>query len=296
MLNLMLIKVTLVVLGLFCVVKFIQAYRQEDKEILTKKDMVTTSAIGFVANFFDTFGIGSFASIVALKQIFRLMPSDIKLTGTMNAQAVIPTMLQALLFLQLVKIDWITLIVAVVMISFGAILSGNLIHKIQLKTVHAVMLVGFIATAIIVLLNQLHLMNVGGDLTMLRGYKLAILGLVMFVAGLLPAFGIGFYSLVIVAVFLLGLSPIIAFPIMTTASSIQMPMTALSFIKSRKIYFKSAVLLMVFGSIAVIVAAQLVSIIDSYYLKWLLLIILVFNIYIILKKLHTESKLSSIIV
>ena len=81
----------------------------------------------------------------------------------------------------------------------------------------------------------------------LTGYRLAIFAGFMFISGLLPAFGVGYYSLVQVFIFIVGASPIIAFPIMATASAFQMPATAVPFILKRKFYFKSALILMIAG-------------------------------------------------
>jgi uncharacterized membrane protein YfcA len=65
---------------------------------------------------------------------------------------------------------------------------------------------------------------------------------------------------------------------MAAASSYQMPLTAITFIKKGMFYSKSAILMAVFGVLGVFIAAPLISVIDSYTLKWVLLVIVAYNI------------------
>ena len=62
------------------------------------------AAIGFVANFLDTLGVGSFAVKTACYKQFRLI-DDRVLPGTLNGQGVLPTVTQALIFIGVVNVD-----------------------------------------------------------------------------------------------------------------------------------------------------------------------------------------------
>src|SRR5215510_3736578 len=66
-------------------------------------------AIGFVTNFFDTLGIGSFAPTTAIYKFFRLVPDE-QIPGTLNVGHALPTVVQALVFIAVVKVDPTTLI------------------------------------------------------------------------------------------------------------------------------------------------------------------------------------------
>ena len=61
-------------------------------------------AIGFVTNFLDTLGIGSFATTTA---IFRLLgePADELIPGTLIAGHALPVLAQALIFINVVSVD-----------------------------------------------------------------------------------------------------------------------------------------------------------------------------------------------
>ena len=105
----------------------------------------------------------------------------------------------------------------------------------------------------------------------------------MFLAGCLPAFGVGYYSIILVVIFLLGLSPAVAYPIMTTASAVQMPMTAVPMIKTRQYYSFSTLLMAIPGCIAVFIAAPIISRVDASFLKWVLLVVIFYNIWALFK-------------
>ena len=281
------ICVTLLVCSTFIYFLFNLKY---GKEQLTLKAKLQTMLSGFVANFFDTFGIGSFSSYFALRNLFGLLPENKRYNGTLVVQATLPTMLQSVLFLQLVKIDSLTLVVSCIAIALGGVVSGYFVRYVTKNMIYNVMLVTFVITAIILLLSKMNMLNVGGDLTQIRGIKLIVLGGVMFLAGCLPAFGVGYYSIVLVVIFLLGLSPAVAYPIMTTASAVQMPMTAVPMIKNRQFYSLSAIILTITGCLAVLIAAPIISKIDGSMLKWILLVVLVYNIWMLLKaKLELKS-------
>ncbi len=253
------------------------------EEKLTLKAQLKISFIGFIANLLDTIGIGSFAIIIALRRILNVMTDDVKLIGTMNIQAVITALAQTLIFLHFISLDIITLLIAISMITLGGFLSGLIAVRIDKKIVQDVMLIAFIFTGILLFLTQLNILEIASNSTAIKGIKLIIFAIFMLIAGTLPAFGVGYYSLVKTSIFLFGVSPIIAFPIMASASSYQMPVTAITFINKKMFYAKSAILLAIFGVLGVFIAAPLISKVNPYVLKWILLGVVVYNVVTIAK-------------
>ena len=65
-------------------------------------------AIGFVTNFFDTLGIGSFATTTSAYKLWKLVP-DQQIPGTLNVGHVAPTIVQAVLFITAVAVEFRTL-------------------------------------------------------------------------------------------------------------------------------------------------------------------------------------------
>lgn len=280
--QLLIIKVSVIVLVCAIFIYFLFSFKY-GQERLSVRAKLQTAVSGFAANFFDTFGVGSFSSYFALRNLFGLMPDSKRYNGTLVVQATLPTMLQSILFLQLVKIDSLTLIVSCLAIALGGVVSGYFVKYVSKGAIYNVMLVTFAVTAIILILSKMNMLNVGGDLSQVRDTKLIILGVIMFLAGCLPAFGVGYYSIVLVVIFLLGLSPAVAYPIMTTASAVQMPMTAVPMIKNRQFYSLSALILAITGCLAVFVAAPIISTINSAMLKWILLVVLIYNVLMLIK-------------
>src|SRR6187549_1711208 len=60
--------------------------------------------IGFVTNFFDTLGIGSFATTTAAFRLFRLVPDEL-IPGTMLIGHSLPVIAQALIFITVVEVN-----------------------------------------------------------------------------------------------------------------------------------------------------------------------------------------------
>ena len=60
--------------------------------------------IGFVVNFFDTLGIGSFATTTAAFRLWRLVPDEL-IPGTLLVGLALPVIAQALIFITVVEVN-----------------------------------------------------------------------------------------------------------------------------------------------------------------------------------------------
>ena len=269
------IKLVAAVLAVIVVIYF---FRKFSLEKLSLVEQAKIAFIGFVSNLLDTVGIGSFAVIVAMRRILGVMPDDVKLIGSMNIQAVITALAQMLIFLHYIQLDLTTMLVAIAMITLGGFLSGLFATRIKTSLVRIIMLIAFIITGILLFLIQMDILSFLNNSHAIKGMRLIFFAIFMLIAGSLPAFGVGYYSLVKTSIFLFGVNPIIAFPIMATASSYQMPVTAITFMRSGKFYARSSILLAVFGVIGVFIAAPLISFVDPYTLKWILFVVVIYNI------------------
>ncbi len=93
-------------------------------------------AIGFVTNFFDTLGIGSFApttSIWKLKGIVR----DEQIPGTLNVGHALPTIAQAFIFIAIVEVEMTTLIGMIAASVVGAWLGAGVVAAWPRRRVQA---------------------------------------------------------------------------------------------------------------------------------------------------------------
>jgi uncharacterized membrane protein YfcA len=278
---LLIIKTVAVILTILVLALF---FYYKHSEHLSPLSQIKIAFIGLISNFLDTIGIGSFAVIVAMRSLLGVMPDDVRLIGTMNIQAMVTALIQALIFLHFVPLDIVTLIIAIIMISLGGFLSGLVAVRIDKKLVHMIMLIAFIITGVLLFLSQLNILEIGGSGTAIRGTRLVIFAIFMLVSGTLPAFGVGYYSLIKASIFLFGVNPIVAFPIMASASAFQMPVTSVTFITKAKFYFKSTIILTIFGTLGVLMAVPIITSVNTYTLKWILLGIVIYNIIVLARK------------
>ena len=160
------IKLIVVLVSVFVFLKLVALYTNSSKKIAKKSSKARLLVAGFLANFADTLGLGSFAVVVAFNNRWNLV-EDKKLPGTLNAHCVLPAMLQSLLFLNFVEMDIFLLITFVLAVCGGGLLSGFLVAKLETQTIRFLMCIGFVGIGILIIASQLHLLPVGGEATFL---------------------------------------------------------------------------------------------------------------------------------
>lgn len=116
-----------------------------------------------------------------------------------------------------------------------------------------------------------------GTETGLTGGKLILAGFLLFVYGALNNIGIGSYALTMVTVYLLGLNPVAAFPIMMGACTFSVPIGSAQFVKFGDYSRKITLFTSTFGVLGVLAAVFLVKSLDTYMLKWLVVIVLLYS-------------------
>ncbi|MDN3687427.1 sulfite exporter TauE/SafE family protein [Cyclobacterium jeungdonense] len=89
---------------------------------------------GFITNFFDTLGIGSFAQQTAIFKFFKLV-DDRLIPGTMNVGNTIPTVTQAFIFMTVVQVDPITLVSMSTAAPIGALLGAGIVSKMSRRRI-----------------------------------------------------------------------------------------------------------------------------------------------------------------
>src|SRR5256885_9968240 len=94
------------------------------------------TAIGFVTEFFDTLGIGSFATTTAIYKLRNLVPVKL-IPGTLNVGHTLPTIAQAFIYTQLVPVESTTLMSMIAAAMAGSWLGAGVViawprRKIQI--------------------------------------------------------------------------------------------------------------------------------------------------------------------
>ncbi len=246
------------------------------KNNLEKVSWVKTGIIGFVVNFFDVLGIGAFAPQTALLK-FTKQTADKLIPGTMNVANTLPVLIQAIIFIQVVEVEPLTLIVMFLTAMGGAILGADIIGKLSERNIRLTISVALLITAGFMFANKMHWIHGEGVAIGIHGWKLVIAGVVNFILGAIMTAGVGLYAPCMALVYLLGLSPQVAFPIMMGSCAFLMPPASYKFIKSGA-YNKKAALGMAIPSIlAVLIAAFIIKSMPLDTLRWLVLIIIVYT-------------------
>ncbi|MBO0564727.1 permease, partial [Clostridium botulinum] len=221
----------LIILTIFFAVAFFRDYFKATKEgNLEKTNFFALGAVGFITNFFDTLGIGSFAPTTALLKNFKLS-KDRTLPGTLNVACTIPVAMEAILFINGIEVEPITLFSLLISATVGAVVGAGVVSKLDEKKVQFGMGVALIIVALVMLAGQLKLMPAGGDAVGLQGVKLIVAIIGNFILGALMTLGIGLYAPCMALVYALGMSPKVAFPIMMGSCAFLMPAASLKFVK-----------------------------------------------------------------
>jgi uncharacterized membrane protein YfcA len=222
---------------------------------------------GFISNFFDTLGIGSFAQQTAMFKFFRLV-DDRVIPGTMNVGDTIPTVAQAFIFMTAVKVEPLTLVAMSAAAPIGAILGAGVVARMSRPKIQLGMGIGLAAVALIILAGLLALLPLGGEAAGLAGWKLALAGVMSFIFGALQTIGVGFYAPCMAMVYALGMHPLTAFPIMMTATAMLMAAGSARFVKENAYDRKAALALTGAGVLGVFLAAFIVKSLPLTLLKW----------------------------
>lgn len=231
--------------------------------------------LGYVTNFFDTLGIGSFAPTTAYLKLRRVVPDE-KIPGTLNVGHTLPTVVQAFIFIVLIQVEFITLASLIAAAVLGAYGGAGVVARWPRRYIQIGMGFALLAAAILFSMTNLGLFPGGGTAVELRGVKLAAGLLGNFVLGALMTLGIGLYAPCMILVSLLGMNPTAAYPIMMGSCAFLMPIGSIRFIKAGKYDPRVALGLAVGGVPAVLIAALIVKSLPLTWVRWLVVVVVLY--------------------
>lgn len=275
-----LITFTILLLSLLCAGAMVYKLRQQPPVSLSRLDyckLVISGTIAFIA---DTLGVGSFAVNVAFAKLLGTFRDD-ELPAVNNGAQVIPGTIESLFFMQVVDVDLTTLVTLVCGTALGGLLGGAVVSRLSKQAIRLAMMGCFLLIIGLLLCHQFRWLPLDGDLIELRSWKLIIGFGAMAICGALTSVGIGLFAMVQGVLFVLGASPLIAFPIMMTAGAIQQPLTTLVFLQQNKIPLKKTLILSFAGCLGVFITVPIFSHLTITWLHTLLLGILIYNFFAI---------------
>ncbi|HEV3219652.1 MAG TPA: sulfite exporter TauE/SafE family protein [Candidatus Acidoferrales bacterium] len=244
--------------------------------------------IGFVTNFLDTLGIGSFATTTSA---FKFLGGvkDEAIPGTLNIGHAIPTVVEAFIYMVIVTVDIRTLIAMIAAAVLGAWLGAGMVARWPRRTVQMGMGFALLCAAGLFLMKQLDLFPGGGASLSLDGARLAGGVIGNFALGALMTLGIGLYAPCMILVSLLGMDPKAAFPIMMGSCAFLMPAGSVRFIRSERYDWNAAIGLSIGGVPGVLVAAYFFTWLSVTAVRWLVIAVVVYTAAMMLRSAFKES-------
>ncbi|WP_419933836.1 TSUP family transporter [Candidatus Palauibacter sp.] len=246
-------------------------------------------AVGFVTNFFDTLGIGSFAPTTSLFKLKKVV-SDEEIPGTMMIGHTPPVVVQAFIFIAIISVESVTLFVLVAAAVLGAWLGAGVVARLPRYRIQIGMGVALLIAAATFLMAIFEITTVGGEAAGLSGGRLALAAACLFVLGAFMTIGIGIYAPTMIVVSMMGLNPAVAFPIMMGASAFLMPVAGLRFLKAGRYGLRAALGLAIGGLPAVLVAAFIVRSLPLNAMRWLVVAVVLYAAILMLRSAAQERR------
>jgi uncharacterized membrane protein YfcA len=243
--------------------------------------------VGFITDFLDTLGIGSFAVTTSIYRLWRMVP-DQNIPGTLNVGHALPTVVQALLFITGVAVGFETLTLLILSAVGGSWIGAAIVAGLPKRNIQRGMGMALAVAAVLMMLTALNRMPGGGDALALTGMKLVVACATTFVLGALMTLGIGAYAPIMIMVSLLGMNPTAAFPIMMGACAFLMPTASAQFIRKQRYDLRASIGLTLGGVPGVLVAYYIFRSLPVQAVRWLVVAVVVYAAVTLLRASATE--------
>ena len=234
------------------------------------------AAIGFITNFFDTLGIGSFATTTAVFRLMKIVPDE-RIPGTMLIGHALPVVAQALIFTTVVEVNPGQMAILIACCVAGGWIGAGVVASVSRRTLQYAMAMALTAAAVLMLVGMLGLIPAGGTATTFSPRAFVIAVVVSVVLGALLTVGIGNYAPSLIIFSLLGMDPRAAFPIMMGSGAFVATIAGVRFIRGARFDNQAALGLTLGGIPGVLVAAWLVRSLPLDALRWLVLVVVLYT-------------------
>jgi len=241
---------------------------------------LTHGAIGFITNFFDTLGIGSFATTTTTYKLWHLVPDE-RIPGTMLVGHTLPVAAQAFAFISVVSVDPRQLVLLIISMTVGGWLGAGMVSRlprrvIQVGMAAALMLAGLFMTM--------------GLLQLYPAPRLIVALAANFILGALVTLGIGSYGPSLVLFSLLGMEPRAAFPIMMGSGAFMGMVAAMRFVSSGRYSARAALGLTLGGIPGVLIAVWLVRSLPLDIVRWGVIVVVLYTAVTLIRSAVDERR------
>src|SRR6478672_7431046 len=235
-------------------------------------------ALGAVANFLDTLGIGSFAVTTAWFKFRRMVP-DRLIPQTLLCGLTPPAMTESVIYLILlgVLVDPVLLFTCAIAVLAGGLVGVRMVVKARVWIVQMIVAIGLVLAAAAYAMTNLHLFPGGGTASGLPLTLTIVAIAANFGFGILANFGVGNYAPTLVMLSLMGMDPRLCFPIMAAGGSLMGAGASVRHLNIGEVDLRIVLGLALGGIPAVLIAALVVKTLPLELLRWLVFVVVVYT-------------------
>ena len=272
---------------------FVQARRNPDTPDPGAPD-VERAAVGFVANFFDALGIGSFATTTTYFRLRKLVRDEL-IPGSLNVGYALPTATQAFIGIAVIEVDPMTLVLMIATAVAGSWFGAGRVAHWPRRAIQVGMGIALLVAAFFFLARLLQWMPSSDVGTLdLTGARLVLGLLGSFLLGAIMPLGIGYYAPCMILVSALGMNPRAAFPIMMGACAFLMPVASMNFIRNKRYSLKSTVGMAIGGIFGSALALIVVKEMDLNNVRWLVMFVVAYTGISLLRTAAREKQAAAV--
>jgi uncharacterized membrane protein YfcA len=279
----------LAVVGVVFIAVWVREARRARAPGASARPTLIHLAIGFLTDFLDTLGVGSFALTTSLYKLGRVV-DDENIPGTLNVGHAVPTFAEAIIFILVVDVEMTTLALMIAAAVAGAWIGAGVVASWPRRRIQIGMGMLLFVAATIIVLRLTKTVPGGGDALGLAGPRLAIGLAGNFVLGALMTLGIGLYAPCMILVSLLGMNATTAFPIMMGSCAFLMPAASIRFVRSGRYDLRAALGLTLAGTPAAIIAGLVVKSLPVSAVNWLVVGVVVYTATAMLRSAAAAKK------
>jgi uncharacterized membrane protein YfcA len=233
--------------------------------------------LGFVTNFFDALGIGSFATTTTYFRLRKTVRDEL-IPGTLNVGHCLPTITQAFISISVIKVDVVTLVLLIATAVAGSWFGAGVVSRMPRRAIQVGMGVALLIAAGFMLAKVTQSMpsRDAGTLGLSGGLLLVGLAGSFFLGSIMPL-GIGYYAPCMILTTMLGMNPIVSWPIMTGACAFLMPVASMRFVRKKRYNLRAAAGLAIGGIFGSALALLVVKQMDLKKVMWLVTVVVCYT-------------------
>ena len=281
----------LLLLGAFVVFYLVTFYRGTLKKRSEGAPRPLLIGIGFITNFFDTLGIGSYATTTAIFKGWKLV-KDEWIPGTLNIGHTLPTVTQAFIFIGAVVVDPETLVLMILAAIVGAVWGARYVANWPRRNIQLGMGTALFIGAFLFAGRNLGYITSSGEATGVTGGLLVLGVLGNIFLGALMTIGVGLYAPCMLLISAIGMSEKAAFPIMMGSCAFLMTGATKPFVTAGSFSFKAVLGLAIGGVAGSLVAGLWVKDLDLVKLRWGVAVVVLYTGIAMLYSAYKEKKAS----